>query len=107
MADQMAPPAAQDSGARAARRQRLATALMGYRHLAATVREDSPAPCLAVRNTAIPELPETVAITRLGDCLVFAWSWGDRVGDASDPDRAAQAIAYVLHARGARLGAAG
>lgn len=84
--------------------QRLATALSGYDDVEATVRPDGPAVCLAARNTAIPSLSETVAITRLGDGLVFMWSWGERISDASDPDGAALAIAYVLSARSAQLG---
>lgn len=89
---------------RAACLQRLATALSGYGDLEVTVREDGPAPCLAARNTTVPVLSETVAITRLGNGLVFLWSWGERIGNVSDPDAAALAIAYVLGARGARLG---
>lgn len=95
-----------DAGPRAACLQRLATALAGYEDLEVTVRAEAPAPCLVVRNTAVPALSETIAVTRLGDGLAFLWSWGKRISDASAPDTAAQAIAYVLAARGAQLGAA-
>lgn len=83
--------------------QRLAAALSGYGDLAVTVRRADLAPCLAVRNTTTPQLSETVAVTRAGDGLAYVWSWGERIGDASDPDSAAHAIAYVLCASGARL----
>ena len=59
---------------------------------------------LAVRNTGLPFMSETVGVARLGGGLAFAWSWGQRIGDASDPGAAALAIAYVLEARGVRLG---
>ena len=85
--------------------QRLATALSGYPDLNVTVRADSPAPCLAVRNTAIPVLSETITVSATSDGLSYMWSWGRRIGDANDPDSAAQAIAYVLAARDARLSA--
>lgn len=108
MADPIAATAecGQDAGTRAMCLQRLATALCGYGDLNVAVRRDGPAPCLAVRNTAVPFMSETVSITRSGDGLTFAWSWGARIGDASDPDSAARAIAYVLAADGAELGAA-
>ena len=99
-------PPSQDAGTRAACLQRLATALAGYEDLEATVRAESPEPFLMVRNTAVPAMSETIAITRLGNGLVFLWSWGKRISDASDPDSAAHAIAYVLAARGAQLGSA-
>ena len=95
--------AVKDAGTRASCLQRLAAALSGYSDLEATIRTGSPVPCLAVRNTAVPLMSETVSITRSGDGLTFAWSWGARISDASDPDGAAQAIAYVLAAHGARL----
>lgn len=85
--------------------QRLATALSGYTDLTVTVRADGPAPCLAVRNTAIPALSETITVSTCGDVLAYVWSWGKRISGASDPDSAAQAIAYVLAARGVRLSA--
>lgn len=97
MADQMAS-LAKDKGMRTACLQRLATALSAYPDLQVTVREEGAALCLAARNSAISSLSETVAITRLGDGLVFLWSWGEHIGDASDPDAAAHAIAYVLAA---------
>ena len=93
-------------GTRAACLQRLATALVGYPDLAVTVRADGPAPCLAVRNTAAPLMSETVTVRQQGDGLEFTWSWDARIGDASDPDTAAAAVAYVLAARDAKLGRA-
>lgn len=93
-----------DTGTRAACLQRLATALAAYSDLAVTVRTNGPAPCLAARNTAIPALSETVTVSACGDSLAYMWSWGRRIGDSSDPDSAAQAIAYVLAASGACLG---
>lgn len=101
------PPSHQDGATRAACLVRLATALSSYGDLAVTAREDGPTPCLAARNTMVPAMSETITITRLGDGLVYRWSWGERIGDASDPDAAAHAIAYVLGARGTRLGDAG
>lgn len=92
-----------DRSTRAACLQRLATALMGYPDLTATVRADGPAPCLAVRNTDAPLMSETVTVRQQPDGLAFTWSWGVRIGDASDPDTAAAAVAYVLAARGAEL----
>lgn len=103
MTNQTTPPA-EDTGARAACLRRLATALMGYPDLDAAVRLDGPAPCLAVRNTTAPLLSETVAVSRVGGALAYLWSWGQPIGDTSDPSAAARAIAYVLAARGARLG---
>ena len=97
MADQIAPPAAQDVGARTACLQRLATALSAYPDLSVNVRTEGPAACITVFNAGVPQLSETIAVTRLGDQLAYLWSWGERIGDASDPDGAAHAIAYVLH----------
>lgn len=94
-----------DTGTRAVCLERLATALSGYRDLDATVRAEDPAPCLAVRNTAVPALSETVTVDQCSGGLVFVWSWGKTIGDTGDPDSTAQAIAYVLAAGGARLGA--
>lgn len=94
----------QDTAVRASCLQRLATALSGYRSLDVTVRPDGPAPCLAVRNTAAPLMSETVTVGASGDDLAYIWSWGAQIGDASDPDGAAHAIAHVLAAPGARLG---
>lgn len=91
------------AGTRAACLQRLATALAGYPDLAATVRADGPAPCLTVRNTAAPLMSETVTVRQQGDGLAFTWSWGARIGDASNPDTAAAAVVYVLAARDAKL----
>lgn len=96
-------PGGRDIRTRAACLQRLATALSGYSDLDVTVRPDGPAPCLAVRNTAAPLMSETVTVNESGDGPAFTWSWGRRISDASDPDSAAQAIAYVLAARDARL----
>lgn len=104
MTNQTPPPAAQHVGARAACLQRLATALSGYGDLAVAVRADGPAPCLAVRNTTLPDLSESVTVTKFGHRLAFVWSWGERICDASAPDAAALAIAYVLAAHDARLG---
>ena len=98
------PPATQDAGARAACLQRLATALSGYSDLAVTVRADGPAPCLAARNTNFPDLSESVNVKQFGHRLAFVWSWGERICDASAPDAAALAIAYVLAAHDAQLG---
>ena len=92
------------AGTRAACLQRLATALAGYPDLAATVRTDGPAPCLAVCNTADPLMSEAVTVRQHGDGLAFTWSWGAPIGDASHPDTAAAAVAYVLAARGAKPG---
>lgn len=92
-----------DVGTRAACLQRLATALSGYHEIDVTVRQDGPAPCLAARNQ-VSGLSETVTVARLGNGLAYRWSWGEPIGDTSDPDGAAHAIAYVLAARGARLG---
>lgn len=101
------PDQATGAGSRTAVRtaclQRLATALSGYHDLDVTVRADSPGPSLAARNTAIPTMSETIAVTQAGDEVAFAWSWGELIADASNPDGAAQAIAYVLHARDAKL----
>ena len=68
------------------------------------MRADGPAPSLTVRNTGVPFMSETVAVTRSGDSLTFTWSWGAQIGDISRPDSAAQAVAYVLAADGAQLG---
>lgn len=95
---------ASETGARAACLQRLATALCGYLDLNVQVRADGPAPCLAVRSTAVPLMSETVTVSPAGDGLAYRWSWGAQIGDASDPDSAARAIAYVLDADGARPG---
>lgn len=83
--------------------ERLATALSGYAGLSATVRAEGLAPCLAVRNIAVPFMSETISVGPSDDGLTFMWSWGAPIGDASDPDAAAQAVAYVLSADGARL----
>jgi hypothetical protein len=91
------------TGTWAACLKRLATALSGYPDLAATVRADGAAPCLAVRNTAASLMSETVTVRAQGDGLAFTWSWGVRICDASDPDTAAAAVAYVLAAQGAEL----
>ena len=93
-----------DRGARAVCLQRLATALSGYGDLEVTVRDGGPAPCLAARNLAVPDLSEMVTVGQSGDGIAYMWSWGRCIGDASDPDSAAQAVAYVLAARGVRLG---
>ena len=98
-----APSTGSDTATRAACLQRLATALCGYADLAVTVRADGPAPCLAVRNTAIPDLSETITISASGANVTYAWSWGERIADASRPDHAALAIAYVLSARNANI----
>jgi hypothetical protein len=102
MTDQTAP-AAEDAGARAACLQRLATALCGYPDLSVSVREEGPAPCLAVRNTATPHLSETVAMTEADGQLNYTWSWGEPIAGTSDPDAAAHVIAYVLQASGVSL----
>lgn len=86
---------------RAACLERLATALAGYSDLAVALRADGPAPCLTVRNTAAPLMSETVAVRQQGDGPAFTWSWGARIGDASDPDTAAATVAYVLAVRDA------
>ena len=91
------------AGTRAACLQRLATALAGYPDLTATVRTDGPSPCLVVLNTAAPLMSEAVTASQQGGGLAFTWSWGARIGDASDPDTAAAAVAYVLAAPGAQL----
>lgn len=104
MEDQITPAAAaQDGGAQAACLQRLATALSSYPDIEVRVRPDCPATWLAARNT-VSGLSETVAITRIGDEFVFLWSWGERIGNASDADVTARSVAYVLSATGARLG---
>lgn len=96
-------PVCEDTGARTACLQRLATALSAYPDLSVTVRADGPVPCLATRNTAAPHLSETITVTEADGRLAFSWSWGERIGDASDPDAVAHAIAYVLQARDAKL----
>ena len=88
---------------RAACLERLATALSGYPDLEVRVRVDGPAPHLAARNTAVPVLSETVTAASARDGLAYFWSWGERIGDVSDPGAAAHALAYVLAARDARL----
>jgi hypothetical protein len=93
----------QGTATQAACLQRLATALSGYDDLDVQVRPNGPSPCLAACNTAAPLMAETVTVSASGDGLAFMWSWGQLIGDASDPDSAADAIAYVLEARGARL----
>jgi hypothetical protein len=94
----------QHAGTRTACLQRLATALSGYPELSVTFRAAGPAPCLAVRNTAVPMMSETVAVDENADVLAFVWSWGARIGVTSDVDTAARAVAYVLAVTGARLG---
>lgn len=89
---------------RAACLQRLATALVVYADLAVTVWADGPAPRLAVRNITVPIMSETIAACPSGGGLAYTWSWGKRIGDASNPDQAAEAIAYVLGAAGAPAG---
>lgn len=91
------------AGTRAACLERLATALSGYQELQVESRAEGPAPCLSVRNTDIPMMSETVAITENADGLAFVWSWGARIGGTSDVDAAARAIAYVLAVRGVRF----
>ena len=92
-----------DSRASAACLQRLATALSGYPDLDATVRAYDPAPCLAIRNSAVPALSETITVSTSGNDIAYMWSWGRRISDVGDPMSAAQAIAYVLSASGACL----
>ena len=87
------------TGTRAACLQRLATALSGYADLEVTVRADGPAPCLAARNSTAPLMSETITVSGSGGGRAYMWSWGRRIADASDPDSAARAIAYVLAAR--------
>ena len=82
--------------------QRLATALSAYSDIDVRVRTDGPAPYLAARNID-SRLSETVTVKRLDDGLAFLWSWGERIGDASDPDRVARSVAYVLAAASAQL----
>lgn len=91
-----------DSATQAACLERLATAVRGYPDLEAQVRADGRAPCLAVHNINVPMMSETVTVSACRDGLAYMWSWGKRIGDASAPDRAAEAIAYVLAAVGAR-----
>lgn len=88
---------------RAACLERLATALSSYHDLEAAVRTNGPAPCLAICNTAAPLMSETVTVSASGGGVAYVWSWGQRITDASGPDGAARAIAYVLDAHGARL----
>lgn len=92
------------SATRAACLQRLATALAAYADLAVTVRADGPAPRLVVRNISVPIMSESITACPSGDGLAYTWSWGKRIDDASNPDQAAEAIAYVLAAGGARAG---
>lgn len=91
-----------DVGTRAACLQRLATALSRYHDLDVRVRTGAAATCLAARNRA-SALSETITVGCERDMLVFRWSWGELLGDASNTDSAAQAIAYVLSARDAQL----
>lgn len=88
---------------RAACLERLATALSSHADLEVHVRADSPTPCLVARNNAVPALSETVTAAGTSDSVAYFWSWGERIGDASDPGAAAHAVAYVLAARDARL----
>lgn len=98
------PAQPKDVRARVACLQRLATALACYPDLAATLRAAGPAPCLAVRNIATPLMSETLTVCPHGDGFAFSWSWGEHICDASDPDTAAAAVAYVLAASDAQLG---
>lgn len=91
------------AGTRAACLDRLAAALAGYQDLEVKVRADGSVPYLAVRNTAIPYMSETVAVTESGDVPAYMWSWGARIGDTGSPDAAARVIAYVLAVPGVRL----
>lgn len=85
MSNQTAPAAAEDTGARIACQQRLATALSGYGDLEVAVRLEGPAPCLAARNTTAPDLAETVAISdSREDDNGQAWL---RQGQRQEPDR--------------------
>ena len=93
-----------DSATPAACLERLATALCGYPDLEARVRAEGPAPWLAVRNITVPLMSETVTVTACRDGLAYMWSWGKPIGNASVPDRAAEAIAYVLAAAGTQPG---
>lgn len=93
----------EDLATRATCLERLATALSGYSDLDLAIRANAPVPCLAVSNTAAPLMSETVTVSAAGDRLMYMWSWGKRIADVGDPDRAAEAIAYVLSARDARL----
>lgn len=104
MNNQRPPSADEDADAGVMCLQRLATGLCGYPDLKVTVRLEDSAPCLTVRNAAISYMSETVTVTRTGSGLAFIWSWGARIADASDPDSAACAVAYVLAADGVRLG---
>jgi len=91
------------AGIRAACLERLATALLAYQQLDVKVRTGGPAPCLAVRNTDVPLMSETVAVSENADGPSYVWSWGARIGGTSDVDTAARAIAYVLAVSGAQL----
>lgn len=97
-------PIVPDGEAPAVCLERLAAALSGYADLVLAMRTGGPAPCLAVRNAAAPVMAETITVRGGGEGLAYRWSWGQRICDANDPDSAAQAVAYVLEARGAQLG---
>lgn len=96
-------PPSLDGQAPAACVKWLAAALSGYADLVLAVRTGGPVPCLAVRNAADPMMAETITVTSGADGLAYTWSWGQRIAAASDPGAAAQAVAYVLQARGAQL----
>lgn len=96
-------PPSVDTATRVACLERLATALSRCRDLDVAVQADGPAPCVAIRNTVIPFMSETVGVGCIGDRLVFTWSWGQRIADAAEPGAAAHAIAYVLKVRGEGL----
>ncbi|WP_242884025.1 hypothetical protein [Actinomadura litoris] len=52
-------------------------------------------PFLRVVNSDVAQLAEDVRCGKSVD-YVFAWSWGEVIGPASEPQRAAEAITRVL-----------
>lgn len=98
------PHSTREEAARATCLQRLATALSGYSDLDVAVLTHGHVPSLAVRNNTVPALSETVTVGASDADPAYLWSWGRPIGNASDPDSVAQAIAYVLAAGDARSG---
>lgn len=96
------PHSSREEAAHATCLQRLATALSGYSDLDVAVLTHGAVPSLAVRNNRVPAMSEIVTMGASDAGPVYLWSWGRRIGNPSDPDSAAHAIAYVLAAGDAR-----
>ncbi|MGW0803678.1 hypothetical protein [Nonomuraea sp. NPDC002799] len=75
---------------------KLATELE-QRGLTASLRAYPPA--LRINDPDTVLLAETIDCVPLSDGWFYRWSWGELVGQADDPARAAERIVHVLAAR--------